>query len=267
MNARDEPLDHDPLVHNRAYWDRQAEQQCEWSRPVPSEILAAARAGRWEVRLTPGPIPAGWLGDVRGRRVLCLACGGGQQAPVLAAAGATVTVFDASDRQLEQDRMVARRDGLTLATVLGDMRDLSAFADESFDLVFQPISNLYVPDVRPVWRACHRVLKRSGRLLASFYNPVVFVADRDPKYAAQGVIRPRFRLPYSDLTDLTAAEIARKREGGEALVFGHTLADQIAGQTDAGFLISGYYEDYQPAPRFLIDWFMPTFMATCAIKP
>jgi SAM-dependent methyltransferase len=257
----------DSLVHNRAFWDRQAAQQAEWSRPVASAVIAAARAGQWSVRLTPGRLPANWLGDVAGRRILCLASAGGQQAPVLAAAGAVVTVLDASEGQLEQDRMVARRDGLTLTTVLGDMRDLSVFADESFDLVFQPIANLYIPDVRPVWRECFRVLKHGGRLLASFYNPVLFVGDRDPKYAEQGVIRPRFKLPYSDLEDLSEAELAVKRERGEAFVYGHSLTDQIGGQIDAGFLIAGFYEDDQPAPRFLIDRYMPTFLATCAIKP
>jgi SAM-dependent methyltransferase len=257
----------DPLDHNRAFWDRQAAQDCEWSRPVTPEVIAEARAGRWSVRLTPGPLPKGWLGDVVGRRVLCLASAGGQQAPVLAAAGAHVTVFDASEQQLEQDRLVARRDGLTLTTVCGDMRDLSMFADGSFDLLFQPISNLYVPAVRPVWRECHRVLAPGGRLLASFYNPVVFVADRAPQDAEQGVIRPRFKVPYSDLRDLSEAELARKRERGEAFVFGHSLTDQIAGQTDAGFLIAGFYEDFQPTPRFLIDRYLPTFLATCAAKP
>ncbi|KAG0950774.1 hypothetical protein G6F31_013733 [Rhizopus arrhizus] len=130
------------IDHNRAAWDRQASEVREWSRPVESSTIAAAREGRWQVHLTPRALPLDWLGDVRGRRILCLASGGGQQAPVLAAAGADVTVFDLSDGQLEQDRQVAARDGLQLRTVQGDMRDLHAFANGSFDVVFQPISNL-----------------------------------------------------------------------------------------------------------------------------
>ncbi|KAG1422127.1 hypothetical protein G6F57_023554 [Rhizopus arrhizus] len=76
------------------------------------------------------------------------------------------------------------------------MRDLHAFANGSFDVVFQPISNLYVPDVRPVWSECHRVLARDGMLMASFYNPVLFVGARDPQLDAQGLIRPRYDIPY-----------------------------------------------------------------------
>ncbi|RTQ35202.1 class I SAM-dependent methyltransferase [Variovorax gossypii] len=256
----------DFLSHNRAAWDRQAAEEREWSRPVSSELIAAARQGDWRVHLTPRPLPAHWLGDVRGLRILCLASAGGQQAPVLAAAGAQVTVFDLSDEQLRQDRRVAERDRLELETVQGDMRDLGAFADGHFDIVFHPISNLYVPDVRPVWRECHRVLKAGGALLASFYNPVVFIGDRDPALAGQGLLRPTYKLPYSDMKDLPAEALERKRQGGEALVFGHSLTDLIGGQLDAGFVIDGFLEDDQPNPRFLVDRFMPTFLATRALK-
>ncbi len=201
----------------------QAARDCEWSRPVNAEEVAAARRGDWAVKLTPGALPAHWLGDVRGREILCLASAGGQQAPILAAAGARVTLFDASAGQLDKDRQVAARDRLELACVQGDMRDLSTFADASFDLVFNPISNLYVDDVLPVWRECARVLRPGGKLLASFYNPALFIEDRSPELAEQGLIRPRHRLPYSDLESLSAEALAAKREKGEALVFGHSL--------------------------------------------
>lgn len=257
----------DLIAHNRAAWDQLAVQDCEWSRPVTADLIAAARHGDWAVHLTPGPLPAGWLDNVTGLSILCLASAGGQQAPVLAAAGAQVTVFDLSERQLEQDRAVARRDGLALTCVQGDMRDLSAFADQSFDVVFHPISNLYVPDVRPVWRECFRVLRPGGSLLSSFYNPVVFVGDRDPALAEQGLIRPLHALPYADVDALDPAALAAKRARGEALVFGHTLQDQIGGQIDAGFVLAGFHEDRQPRPRFLIDRYLPTFLATRAVKP
>lgn len=256
----------DIFTHNQAVWNRQAAQGCAWSEPVSSEEISAARAGTWSARLTPGPLPSGWLDDVRGLRILCLAAGGGQQAPILAAAGADVTVFDFSAGQLAKDQEVAARDGLELRCVQGDMRDLSVFEDASFDLVFHPISNLYIPDVRPVWHECARVLQQHGQLLSSFWNPVVFVADRDPALSAQGLVRPNRRLPYSDIAHLPAADLAAKQARGEALVFGHTLADQIGGQLDAGFVLTGFHEDWQPHPRFVIENAMPTFMATKASK-
>ena len=141
-----------------------------------------ARAGDWSVVLIGyEPVPRDWFpADLAGTAVLCLASGGGQQGPVLAAAGADVTVFDNSPRQLGRDQEVAARDGLdpkTIRTVLGDMRDLSAFADGCFDLVFNPVSNLFCPDLAPVWRECFRVLRPAGILLAGFMNPDLFIFD------------------------------------------------------------------------------------------
>jgi len=252
--------------YNKAAWDREVESKSPWSIPVDSDVINNAKQGIWEVKLTPSSMPTDWLGDVSGKKILCLASGGGQQAPILAAAGAQVTVIDNSPKQLEQDRMVAKRDGLELVTVEGDMRELSIFEDEKFDIVFHPISNLYVPDIRPVWKEAYRVLGCGGILLSSFYNPVVFVFDKEPQYREQGILKPKYRLPYSDLTSLDKADKEAKIQKGDALCFGHTLTDQIQGQIHAGFLIAGFYEDYHPQARFLIDKFMPTYIATKAIK-
>ncbi|MFE1839746.1 class I SAM-dependent methyltransferase [Streptomyces sviceus] len=121
----------DPAAHNRAAWDRYVQEGNEWSRPVSAEAVERAREGDWSIVLIGHePVDRSWLPtDLTGKDVLCLASGGGQQGPILAAAGARVTVFDNSPGQLGQDRVVAARDGLELRTVLGDMRDLGAFGE------------------------------------------------------------------------------------------------------------------------------------------
>jgi SAM-dependent methyltransferase len=200
-----------------------------------------------------------------GADVLCLASGGGQQGPVFAAAGASVTVFDnAPESRLDQDRHVARRESLDLGTVAGDMRDLSIFADDSFDLVFHPVSNLFVPEVLPVWREAFRVLRSGGVLLAGFLNPAVYVFDLNLADNT-GELRVRYELPFAAATSLSEKELKRWVERGDPLEFSHTLEDQIGGQTDAGFLIAGLYEDrHRDDP---IAAHMPTYIATRAIKP
>jgi SAM-dependent methyltransferase len=181
----------------------------------------------------------------------------------MAAAGARVTVYDNSPKQLEQDRLVAAREGLELKTVEGDMRDLSVFADESFDLVFNPCSNLFVPEVRAVWREAFRVLRHGGALLAGFLNPVLFIFDQE--FNERGILEVRHKLPYSDLTSGTEEERARRIASGDPLEFGHTLTDQLGGQLDAGFLIDGFYEDHHR--QLAIAKYTPTYIATRAIKP
>jgi ubiquinone/menaquinone biosynthesis C-methylase UbiE len=154
--------------YNRDAWDREVKKNNKWTVPVSAETIARARRGDWQIVLTPTiPVPADWFPQLKGANVLCLASGGGQQGPVLAAAGANVTVLDNSPLQLEQDRLVAQRDSLSIRLIEGDMADLHMFDSTSCDLIVHPVSNTFVPDVRPVWREAFRVLRPRGILMTS----------------------------------------------------------------------------------------------------
>jgi SAM-dependent methyltransferase len=254
----------DVTAWNRSAWDRQVARGNRWTVAVGPESIAAARRGEWSIVLTPTrAVPREWFPPLAGLRVLALASGGGQQGPLLAAAGAKVVVLDLSPAQLAQDRRVTERDGLDLETVEGDMRDLRCFADGSFGLIVHPCSNAFVPDVRPVWREAFRVLRRGGVLLAGFANPALYVFDEEA--AKEGRLEARHSVPYSDLVHLTEAERAKLAAEDEPLCFGHTLEDQIGGQLDAGFHLTALYEDRDPS--HLVDQRMPTFLATRAVKP
>lgn len=254
-------------AHNQAAWDNEVALGNPWTIPVDQPAIQRARSGDLELYVTPTrPVPKDWLPrELAGVAALCLAGGGGQQGPLLAAAGAKVTVLDNSDRQLEQDRYVAHRDGLDLVTILGDMADLNMFTDASFELIVHPPSNVYVADVRPVWREAFRVLRPGGVLIAGFDNPVRHIFDTE--LAERGVLRVRHRLPYSDLTSLSPGELQRRLDRHEPLQFGHLLEDQIGGQIDAGFLIAGFFEDrFAAGDRDTLSRYLPTFAATRAIK-
>jgi len=254
--------------HNRIAWDKEVEGGNKWTIPVSEAVIAAARQGEWEILLTPSkPVPRTWFSDLQGTVVLCLASGGGQQGPVLAAAGARVTVLDNSPRQLEQDRLAAEQYALPITTVEGDMADLSMFSDQSFDLIVHPVSNIFVPEIRPVWREAFRVLRRGGVLLAGFSNPVTYLFDYDLANRT-GILQVKYSLPYSDLSSLTAEERQRYFESGEPLEFSHTLEDQIGGQLDAGFQLTAFFEDaYGEEENDLLTKYMSTFIATRVIKP
>lgn len=256
----------DVRAYNRQAWNRQVEQNNPWTVPVSPEVIEAARRGEWSILLTPTiPVPREWFpADLHGLEVLCLASAGGQQGPVLAAAGANVTVLDNSPRQLEQDQAVATREGLALRLVEGDMANLVGFANAAFDLIFHPVSNIFVPDVRPVWAEAYRVLRPGGALLAGFMNPVHYIFDLDAM-DEQGRLEVRYSIPYSDLTSLEEEQRQKYLENGNPLEFGHSLEDQIAGQLEAGFLLAGFYEDCDP--EMLLSKYIPTFIASRAIKP
>jgi len=100
------------------------------------------------------------MGNIVNKNVLCLASGGGQQGPILAAAGANVTVFDNFDKQLEQDDKAALNYNLNIETIKRNMQNLSIFSDNYFDLIIHPVSNCFIDDIKPVWREAYRVLKK-----------------------------------------------------------------------------------------------------------
>jgi SAM-dependent methyltransferase len=255
------------LEHNRRAWNRQSAGGSRWATPVDSQAVRRAKEGDLELVLTPTRVvPADWLGDLQGKDVLCLASGGGQQAPLIAAAGARVVSFDLSEEQLAKDRFVAEREGLSLHCVQGNMADLSVFEPASFDLVFNPVSNVFVPDLRPVWRECYRVLRYGGALLAGFMNPSFFLFDHDEGEGA-GILVAKHTLPYSEM-DLDQLGPGRRREieSGEAMEFSHSLEAQIGGQLEAGFTIVGFYEDWWEDEATPLNRLSPTSMATRAIR-
>ncbi|MFC1954840.1 class I SAM-dependent methyltransferase, partial [Chloroflexota bacterium] len=188
--------------YNRTAWDREVGKGNQWTIPVSREVIAMAKQGRWQIGLTPSkPVPRDWFPGIKNLDILCLASGGGQQAPVLAAAGARVSVLDNSPEQLKQDRFVAERDSLTISTVEGDMADLSNFRELSFDLIIHPVSNVFVPDVRPVWVEAFRVLRPGGILMSGFDNPALHLFDYE--YANKtGILQVKYKLPYSDMESL-----------------------------------------------------------------
>jgi len=256
----------DVTQHNRHSWNEHAKNGNPWSIPVSPEEIARARDGHWEVILTPNKqVPRDWFGEMAGKDVLGLASGGGQQVPLFAAAGARVTSFDNSDEQLALDQLVADREGLEVRILQGDMADLSVLADASFDLIFHPVSNVFVPDVLPVWRECARVLRPGGRLLAGVMNPAFFWFDHN-EAEKTGKLEVKYRLPYSDLTSLSPAQREKQLAENSILEFGHSLADQIGGQLKAGLVVTGFYEDDWSDEATPLNKYGPMYIATLARK-
>ena len=158
--------------HNKAAWDQLARKQDRLAKPARDIDFADPLAS------VDGP---GWLGgDIRGKRLLCLAAGGGRQGPIYAAAGASVTVLDISSVMLEQDREVARQRRLNLATIEGSMDDLSMIQDASFDIVIHPVSTCYVPDIKKVYAEIARVTCGGGIYISQHKQPASLQTSLKP---------------------------------------------------------------------------------------
>jgi SAM-dependent methyltransferase len=229
---------------NKAAWDHAVSDGTNpYTKVISPERVAAAGRGEWSLFLSAcKPVPTDWFPHLRGLKILCLASGGGQQAPIFAALGADVTLLDASPQQLAQDRFVAERDNLSIKLVEGDMADLAVFEDGSFQLIYNPPSTLFVPDVAPVWRECYRVLRAGGVLMTGFMNPDEFVFD-DVALDDQGIFVVKHPLPYSEHETLAQAALEGHIRQKNMFHFSHTMEAQLGGIINAGFIITGFYED------------------------
>lgn len=237
--------------------DKWVSEGWEWGRPVSHETYLAAQNGQWNVLLTPTkPVPHAWFGDLKNKRILGLASGGGQQMPIFAALGAKVTVLDYSPRQLESEKMCSERDGYDIEIIRADMTRPLPFADESFDLVFHPVSNVYIRSVQPVWNECFRILKKGGVLLAGLDNGINFVFDEKEEYVTN-------TLPFDPVNNTDQLRQLQEQDCG--VQFSHTADEQLEGQLKAGFEITDIYEDTNGTGN-LHEHNVPTFWATRAVR-
>jgi len=238
--------------------DKWVDQGWEWGRPITPAEFAAAKAGQWSMVLTPTkPVPKEWCGNLKGASVLGLASGGGQQMPIFAALGADCTLLDYSERQIESDLEVARREGYTIKAIRADMTLTLPFPDNSFDLVFHPVSNCYIEDVAHVWRECYRILKPGGRLMAGLDNGFNFLFDEADEQTI------KYKLPFNPLNNPELLEVLQSTDSG--IQFSHTIEEQIRGQLQVGFKLLDLYEDTNGS-GLLHDHGVPTFWATLAVK-
>jgi len=201
----------------------------------------------------------GWLGgNVRDRRILCLAAGGGKHGPLLAAAGAEVTVVDLSPAMLEHDRRIAATRGLKLRTVEASMDDLSVLPAGGFDVVIQPVSTCYVPDVCAAYREVARVTAAGGLYISQHKQPASLQAEAQSSARGYAITEHYYRngpLP-------PAMDGLQHREAGTAEYL-HRWGELLGGMCRAGFVIEDLVEprhaDPQAAPG--------TFAHRCCFLP
>lgn len=237
--------------------DRWCDEGWQWGQPITHEQFIDAKNGKWKVVLTPTiPVPREWFSGIKGKKILGLASGGGQQMPIFAALGAICTVFDYSDKQLESEKIVSERENYQINIIKGDMSKSLPFKDGEFDLIFHPVSNCYVKDVNLIFSECYRILKKGGVLLAGLDNGINYIVDEDEEKIVN-------KMPFDPLTNKTLYDKCLNNDWG--IQFSHTLEEQIGGQLKAGFVITDLYEDTNGEGR-LHDLNIKTFFSTRSIK-
>jgi SAM-dependent methyltransferase len=227
--------------YNRARWRALADGGALYTRPMLD--LDSAKARGWLD-------PDGWLGDVGGSRVLCLAGGGGRESACFAVLGAAVTVFDLSPEQLARDRLAAAHYGTRVETLCGDMRDLSALDGADFDLVWHSYSINFVPDARAVFREVARVVRRGGLYRLMCANPSVLGATpRD--WDGRGYALSREYVEGGMVTAVDESWVYEREPDGPAppgREYRHGLGTLLTGMAEQGFRVLRATEDVSTYP-------------------
>ncbi|HEY0984005.1 class I SAM-dependent methyltransferase [Schlesneria sp.] len=233
-------IDEEYRRQNRAAWDRLSDGSQFAHRATDEECLDPIKTldGR------------GWLPkSVAGMDVLCLASGGGWQSILYAAAGARVTVVDLSEGMLSLDEREAARRRLSVKTIHASMDDLSMLQDQSFDIVHQPVSTCYVPDLLRVYSEIARVCRDGG----------VYISQHKQPTSAQITHRNErnhfvIGIEYYHEGPLPRTEDTSYRERG-AVEYLHRWDELVGGLCRSGFVIEDLREPRRADPKAPVEHF------------
>jgi len=159
---------------NRAAWNTISRAYQETKQLATDRIVYGPRCpDEDELRL---------LGDVAGRRVLVLGCGGGQDCIALAKRGAQVVGIDLSDKQIEYGRRLAEREGVLVTLLQGSVEELRDIDDESQDLVVSLHALNYVERAGRAFAGAYRVLKPDAAFVFSVHHPFDACLEDSPPF-------------------------------------------------------------------------------------
>lgn len=233
-----------------------ASQQC-YDAMVANEVALCRPASDAELADPLATLdPIGWLGGtVAGKKLLCLAAGGGRQSALYATAGAHVTVVDLSAAMLELDRQVAHRRGLQLRLIQSSMDQLGMLATASFDIVVHPVSTCYLPDVAPVFGEVARVLSPGGIYVSQHKSPASLQTSHRRNGASHYWIQHAYyrSSPVPPVSQPSSAS-GRLREPG-AVEYLHRLEQLIGGICRSGMVIEDFIEPLHAEPDAVVDSF------------
>lgn len=248
---------------NSAAWEKWGNEGYEWTIPITHKKFMEAQAGKWDVTLaTDRKVPHEWFPKMKGIHILGLACGGAQQIPIFSAMGANCTVLDICQSQLDKEVMVANREGYRVNTICKDMSNGLLFDDNSFDMIFHPASNTYVPKIDFIWTECYRVLRPGGILMCGLDYGINFLFYDTEDYPP----RITHKLPFSPYDDLSTSELAKMIQRDDCIQFSHSIEEQVGGQLKAGFVLTALIEDRNKPGHGVVRDFISQYLLTRAVK-
>lgn len=251
-----------PEINSRA-WDLEVDNQHWATVPISFEALPKLEREGYPISLTGSrQLPKNWLGNIKNKDILCLACGGGQQTLLLALRGANVVSLENSEKQLKTDFETANKHQVKIETILGSMDSKQAYPNRKFDYVLLGMGAQFVEDLSKVFPLVRDSLKNDGTFIGAFVNPICYLFD----WAAyeEGKMEIKYRVPYSDLSSISKSERMRTIGKDSPVEFGHSLEQIFRGITQSGMTINDYIEEFDCKEK-MGDYF-PSYFSIIATK-
>ena len=256
-------MNQDYVKINSTAWEKWSKEGYTWTIPITHEAFLYAKRGQWDVTLaTDRKVPHNWFPKMKNCKVLGLASGGGQQIPIFSALGAYCVVMDICQSQLDKENMIAKREGYKVETIRRDMCSPFPFDNCSFDMIFHPASNSYVPEVEAIWSECYRVLRPGGILMCGLDYGINFLFDDSDDYPP----KVKHKLPCNSFDGLSTSEIQKKIQNDDCIQFSHSIEEQIGGQLRAGFVLTDLLEDRNKEGHGYTRDFISQYLLTRSIK-
>jgi ubiquinone/menaquinone biosynthesis C-methylase UbiE len=196
------------------------------------------------------------LGNIKGKHILEIGCGGAQCGIAMAQKGAIVIGVDISKTQLEFAKELARKNKVQLTLYQGDVKRLPQIKSKSQDIVFSTWALFYIDDLNSCFKEVNRVLKSNGKFILAMPNPYYSIID------SKKLVFQRSYFKTGKHTELVKTN---KGKMNKFVCYNTTLSYLINLLINNGFILEKYIEPdsrkhYKKDPWYGIWEFQPELM-------
>lgn len=206
-----------------------------WDNVAEDYAKSVGETGDINHQKSLNPVIFKILGNVKGKKVLDLACGQGYLSRMLAKKGAKITGLEISPKLLSIAKELEKKQKSGIQYVLGNSARMKSIKSNSFDFIVSNVSFHDTAEIEKTIKECHRVLRTSGRLVFSIIHPMNGISDKHKD--KKGYYRKIYR--YMILTSFPHFIFPQSR----GIKYYHRPIEFYVNQlVKNGFLVSGLRE-------------------------
>lgn len=169
------------------------------------------------------------LGNLRGKKVVEIGCGGAQCGIAMAKKGAIVTGIDQSEEQLKFAKNLADKNKTKIQFIKGSFQDLKKLKSNTYDIAFSAFAFQYSPNLLKLFNQIYRILKKGGIFVYSLDHP--FFSIINPKTL-------KIKKSYFE----TGKYIEKMEKGADFVGYNHTISELFNPLVETGFFVEKIIE-------------------------